>query len=887
MTEDQNDDLTNDQNEPQETITRITGMYKDWFLDYASYVILERAVPAIEDGFKPVQRRIMHSMKDLDDGRYSKVANIVGHTMQYHPHGDASIADAMVQIGQKDLLIDTQGNWGNILTGDRAAASRYIEARISKFGLDVVFNPKITEWQASYDGRRKEPVNLPVMFPLLLAQGGEGIAVGLSTKILPHNFIELIDASVKHLQGKKFTILPDFPTAGIADFSNYNDGLRGGKVRVRSKISQLDKNTLVITELPFGTTTSSLIDSILKANDKGKIKVKKIEDNTAAEVEILVHLPSGLSPDKTIDALYAFTSCESSISPLGCVIENNKPLFVGVTEMLRRSTDNTVQLLKQELEIRLGEFEEQWHFASLERIFIENRIYRDIEEEETWEGVISAIDKGLKPHVKHLKRTVTTEDISRLTEIRIKRISKFDIDKAQQKIDALEDQIAEVKNHLAHLIDYAIAYFTRLKKEYGKGRERKTEIRTFGDVDATKVIIRNTKLYVNREEGFVGTSLKRDEYVGDCSDIDDVIVFTKEGKMMVTKVDSKTFIGKDIIHIAIFKKKDKRTIYNMIYKDGAKGPSYIKRFAVTSITRDKDYDLTNGNKGSVSLYFSANTNGEAEVVSIILRQAGSIKKLKWDIDFADIIIKGRASKGNLVTKYPVKRVELKEKGVSTLKPRKIWFDDTVQRLNVDGRGELIGEFRGEDKLLIINQSGMVKTVTPEVTMHFDDDMIVMEKWIPKKPISAIYFNGEKELYYVKRFLIEQEGREESFISEHPNSQLEIVSTDWKPMAEIVFAKERGKDRKENIELNIEEFIDIKGVAAQGNQLTKDKVNQVNLLDSLPYEAPEEIHANDLEVVDEKEVPPSSSEIKNSESSKNKPDSNDDLDRDDEGQITLF
>jgi topoisomerase IV subunit A len=884
MTEDQNDDLVNEHNEPQETITRVTGMYKDWFLDYASYVILERAVPAIEDGFKPVQRRIMHSMKDLDDGRYSKVANIVGHTMQYHPHGDASIADAMVQIGQKDLLIDTQGNWGNILTGDRAAASRYIEARISKFGLDVVFNPKITEWQYSYDGRRKEPVNLPVMFPLLLAQGGEGIAVGLSTKILPHNFIELIEASIKHLQGKKFTILPDFPTAGIADFSNYNDGNRGGKVRIRAKISQLDKNTLVITELPFGTTTSSLIDSILKANDKGKIKVKKIEDNTAAEVEILVHLPSGLSPDKTIDALYAFTSCESSISPLGCVIEDNKPLFIGVTEMLRRSTDNTVQLLKQELEIKLGELEEQWHFASLERIFIENRIYRDIEEEETWEGVINAIDKGLKPHIKHLKRAVTTEDIARLTEIRIKRISKFDIDKAQQKIDALEEQIAEIKNHLEHLIDYAIAFFKRLKKEYGEGRERKTEIRTFDDVDATKVIIRNTKLYVNREEGFIGTSLRRDEYVGDCSDIDDIIVFTKEGKMMVTKVDSKTFIGKDIIHVAVFKKKDKRTIYNMIYRDGKGGPSYIKRFAVTSITRDREYDLTNGNKGSVSLYFSANPNGEAEVVTINLRQTGSVKKLKWDIDFADILIKGRVSKGNLVTKFTVKRVELKEKGVSTLKPRKIWFDDTVQRLNVDGRGELIGEFRGEDKLLIINQSGVLKTVTPEVTMHFDNNMIVMEKWVPKKPISAIYFNGEKEMYYVKRFLIDQEGREESFISEHPNSQLEIISTDWKPMAEIVFAKERGKERKDNLEINLEEFITIKGISALGNQLTKDKVNQVNLLESLPYEAPEEVHADDLEVVDEKEV---STETKSKSSNTDSDSENSNLDSDDEGQITLF
>ncbi|OZV68553.1 DNA gyrase/topoisomerase IV subunit A [Winogradskyella aurantia] len=866
----EHDESVQEENGSQETITKVTGMYKDWFLDYASYVILERAVPAIEDGFKPVQRRIMHSMKDLDDGRYNKVANIVGHTMQYHPHGDASIADAMVQLGQKDLLIDTQGNWGNILTGDRAAASRYIEARLSKFALDVVYNPKITEWQASYDGRRREPINLPVMFPLLLAQGGEGIAVGLSTKILPHNFIELIDASVKHLKGKRFTLVPDFPTAGIADMTSYNDGLRGGKVRVRARISQRDKNTLVISEIPFGTTTSTLIDSILKANDKGKIKIKRIEDNTAAEVEILVYLPTGISPDKTIDALYAFTNCEVSISPLGCVIEDNKPFFVGVTEMLRRSTDNTVQLLKQELEIKLGEYEEQWHFASLERIFIENRIYRDIEEEETWEGVISAIDKGLKPFTTNLKRAVTEDDIVRLTEIRIKRISKFDIEKAQQKIDALEAQIAEVKHHLANLIDYSIAYFERLKKDYGNGKERKTEIRVFDDVDATKVVIRNTKLYVNREEGFVGTSLKRDEYVCDCSDIDDIIVFTQDGTMMVTKVDSKTFVGKNIIHVAVFKKKDKRTIYNMIYRDGKGGPSYVKRFAVTSITRDREYDLTNGNKNSVVWYFSANPNGEAEVVTILLRQAGSIKKLKWDLDFADILIKGRGSKGNLVTKYAIKRIELKEKGVSTLKPRKIWFDDTVQRLNVDGRGELIGEFRGEDRLLIITQSGLVKTIIPELTTHFDSDMIVLEKWIPKKPISAIYYDGEKERYYVKRFLIENEGKEESFISDHSDSQLEIVSTDWKPMADVEFTKERGKDRKPNMEVNLEEFIAIKGINALGNQLTKDKINQISLLEPLPYEPPKQVPADELEVVDE-ETLSGTDEINSSKASNNKSD----------------
>ena len=898
----ENDDIINDPIDNQETITRVTGMFKDWFLDYASYVILERAVPAIEDGFKPVQRRILHSMKDLDDGRYNKVANIVGHTMQYHPHGDASIADAMVQIGQKDLLIDAQGNWGNVLTGDRAAASRYIEARLSKFALDVVFNPKITEWQASYDGRRKEPINLPVMFPLLLAQGAEGIAVGLSTKVLPHNFIELIEGSIKHLQGKRFTILPDFATGGVADFNNYNDGLRGGRVRCRAKISQLNKNTLVITEVPYGTTTSSLIDSILKANEKSKIRIKKIEDNTAAEVEILVHLPAGISPDKTIDALFAFTSCETSISPLGCVIEDNKPLFIGVTEMLKRSTDHTVDLLKQELEIKLGEFEEQWHFASLERIFIQNRIYRDIEEEETWPGVINAIDKGLQPHIKHLKRTITEEDITRLTEIRIKRISKFDIDKAQQKIDALEDQIAETKGFLANLIAYAIAYFKRLKSEYGEGKERKTEIKTFGDVDATKVIIRNTKLYVNREEGFVGTGLKRDEYVCDCSDIDDLIVFTQDGKLMITKVGSKTFIGKGIVHVAVFKKKDKRTIYNMIYKDGKGGASYIKRFAVTGVTRDKEYDLTNGKANSNVLYFSSNPNGEGEVVSVLLRQVGSVKKLKWEIDFADIIIKGRVSKGNLVTKHAVKRIELKEKGVSTLKPRKIWFDDTIQRLNVDGRGELVGEFRGEDRILVITQSGIAKTIIPEITAHFEEDMIVLEKWVPNKPISAIYFDGAKEKYYVKRFMIENENREDVFISDHASSTLELVSTDWRPVVKLSFAKDRGKARREDQTIDIEQFISVKGVSALGNQLTKLKINQIDLMEPLPFEEPKETPADDIQVVDEEiitktETNPSletgedsehSNKNMSSEDSPVKPDSTpSNQDGDNEGQITLF
>ena len=863
MLEENNDHLEEDFGN-QETITKVTGMYKDWFLDYASYVILERAVPGIKDGFKPVQRRILHSMKDLDDGRYNKVANIVGHTMQYHPHGDASIADAMVQIGQKELLIDMQGNWGNILTGDRAAASRYIEARLSKFALDVVFNPKTTDWQSSYDGRRKEPIDLPVKFPMLLAQGAEGIAVGLSTKILPHNFNELIDASIKHLKGKTFTLIPDFLTGGIADFSNYNDGKRGGKIRVRAKIGQLDKKTLVITEIPFGTTTSSLIDSVLKANDKGTIKIKQIEDNTAANVEILIHLPSGISPDKTIDALFAFTSCENPISPLCCVIDDNKPVFIGVSEVLRRSTDHTVELLKLELEIQLNELEEQWHFASLERIFIENRIYRDIEEEATWEGVIKAIDEGLKPHIKHLKRAITEEDIVRLTEIRIKKISKFDIDKAKQFIESLEDKIAEVKHHLANLIDFAIDYFKNLKTKYGKGKERLTEIRLFDDIVATKVVMRNTKLYVNREEGFIGTSLKKDEYVDDCSDIDDVIIFRSDGVMMITKVDAKTFVGKDIIHVAVFKKNDKRTVYNMIYRDGKSGPNYMKRFNVTGVTRDKEYDLTAGSKASTVLYFTANPNGEAETVTINLRAVGSVKKLKWDIDFSDLTIKGRSSKGNIVSKYNIKKIELKSQGVSTLKPRKIWFDETVQRLNVDERGELLGEFRGEDRLLIISQKGLVKTIKPELTTHFDGDMIVLEKWVPEKPISAIYYDGEKERYYIKRFMIDNPNKEEVFISEHPKSQLEIVSTDYRPMAEIVFSKRS----LENIKVNLEEFIGVKGLKAQGNQLTTEKIKVVNMLEPLPYEAPivEEVEVNDEEIVD---FPIAVSEIKESIVDKNK------------------
>ena len=850
------EDNTPQNTTPQgDSIIKVTGMYQDWFLDYASYVILERAVPAIEDGFKPVQRRIMHSLKELDDGRYNKVANVVGNTMQYHPHGDASIGDAIVQIGQKDLLIDTQGNWGNILTGDDAAAPRYIEARLSKFALDVVFSPKVTEWQSSYDGRKKEPISLPVKFPLLLAQGTEGIAVGLSTKILPHNFIELIEASVAYLKGKSFELYPDFPTAGIMDVSGYNDGARGGRVRVRAKISQLDKSTLCITEIPFTTTTTSLIDSILKANEKGKIKIKKVDDNTAANVEILVHLPNGTSPDKTIDALYAFTACETAISPITCVIEDNKPHFLTVSEVLRRSTDRTVSLLKQELEIELSELEMQWHSASLEKIFIREEMYIDFKNYTDKESLYEYLYQRFEPFKKDLIREITDDDLAKLTQIPMIRITRFDSYKADENILKIEADIEEVKNHLANLIDYAISHFERLKKTYGKGRERKTEMRVFDTIEATKVVVRNTKLYVNRAEGFVGTGLRKDEYVGDCSDIDDVIVFTESGAMYVTKVSDKQYIEKNIIHVAVFKKDDKRTVYNMIYKDGQTGFSYIKRFNVTGITRDKKYELIPQHKESRVLYFTANPNGEAEVVTVNLRQLGTLRKLRWDIDFADTLIKGRGVKGNLVSKYAIKRIELKEKGVSTLKPRKIWFDDIVKRLNTEERGTLLGAFKGDDRMLLITKEGIVKTIIPELSLHFENNIAVMEKWVPEKPISVIYYDGEKERVFVKRFVVENENREELVITEHPKSQLLFVSADWRPMAEVVFTKEKGKE-KENLIVNLEEFISVKGIKALGNQLTTDKVKTINTLESLPYEEPQEEDPIE-DLGDEEIVPPPS------------------------------
>ena len=826
-------DIDNIENDGLKEIVHVSGMYEDWFLDYASYVILERAVPHIYDGFKPVQRRILHSLKELDDGRYHKVANVIGHTMKYHPHGDASIGDAMVQLGQKNLLLDMQGNWGNTATGDRAAAPRYIEVRLTPFALDVAFNKKITSWNSSYDGRGREPETLPVKFPLLLAHGVEGIAVGLSTKILPHNFNELIDASVKVLKGIKPRIFPDFSSGGMADFSNYNDGKRGGKIRVRAKIKAIDKSTLHITELPFTTNTSSLINSIIKANDKGKIKIKRIEDNTAEEVEIAIYLPSGISPDKTIDALYRFTDCELSISPLACIIDDNKPVFIGVSEMLQKSTNHTVDLLTQELEVTLKELKDKWHFSSLERIFIENRIYHAIEELESWEEIISTIHHEIKPFCNNLIREVTDDDVERLTEIKIKRITKFDLDKAINDIQILEKKIKEVEYNLDNIIEYAINYFKDLKKKYGINKERKTEIKEFESIDATKVVVANKKLYFNKEEGFIGTAMRKDEYVCDCSDIDDVIVFKQDGSMKVVKVDSKVFVGKGIIHAAVFKKKDTRTIYNMIYTDGKSGYSMMKRFNVSSITRNKDYFLTKSEKGSKIIYFTANPNGEAETVTVHLRKLQKLKILKFDYDFAQLAIKGKGSVGNILTKNKVKKIELKSEGVSTLSARKIWFDPNVRRLNTEERGNLLGDFAANDKILTINDDGSLELKSFDISTHFDDNMIIIEKHNPKKPISAVYFDGNKENFFVKRFLIENLSQKFTFISDHKKSFLEKVSTDWRPQLEVLYKKEKGKERKKDI-IDVENFIAIKGPKSIGNRLSANKINSVNLLDPLEY-----------------------------------------------------
>ena len=817
--------------EALERVIQVAGMYNNYFLDYASYVILERAVPHQDDGLKPVQRRILHSLDEMDDGRFHKVANVIGNTMKYHPHGDASIGDAMVQIGQKDLLLDCQGNWGNIFTGDRAAAPRYIEVRLSKLGKEILFNPKTTTWLQSYDGRNKEPETLPVKFPLLLASGVEGIAVGLACKTLPHNFVELIDASVATLQGKGFTLYPDFPTGGTADVENYNDGLRGGKVRVRGRIEKADNKTLVIRELPFGVTTSSLIESILKANDKGKIKIKRVEDNTASEVEIVIHLANNVSPDKMIGALFAFTDCEVSISPNSTVILNDKPQFLGVKELLKISTERTKGLLKLELEIELGELQEKWHFASLEKIFIENRIYRDIEECETWEDILATIHKGLKPHTKHLLRAVTDEDVTRLTEIRIKRISKFDSFKADRLIEGLEGDIDQVKHHLDHLTDYAIEWFRMLKKKYGAGRERKTELRSFESISRSAVAVANVKLYAQKEEGFVGYGLKRGEgeLVGECSDIDDIIVIRKDGIMQVSKVSQKAFFGKDIIHVAVWKRGDERTVYNCIYFDGATGRSMMKRFNVPAITRDREYNITKGTPKSRILYFTANPNGEAEIVTVFLRANARLKKLKLDVDFSDLAIRGRGAGGNLVSKNAIRKIEMSEEGVSTLGARKVWYDETVRTLNAEGRGRLLGEFMADDRIVVFLSSGEYAFTGFDLNTRFDDKMIHLEKWHPQRPVSVVYYEGEKEDWYVKRFHAELVQKAFSFIGDHENSRLGVVSTAHHPLVRIRFNRrfKETRDREDEI-FDASDFIAIKGIRALGNKLSGLPVTDVQL-----------------------------------------------------------
>lgn len=836
MSEENN--LENQPGKEEATERALKGMYKDWFLDYASYVILERAVPNIEDGLKPVQRRILHSMKEMDDGRYNKVANIIGNTMQYHPHGDASIGDAIVNLGQKDLLIDTQGNWGDIRTGDRAAAPRYIEARLTKFALEVAFNKQTTNWQKSYDGRKNEPITLPMKFPLLLAQGVEGIAVGLSTKIMPHNFIELINGSIAVLKGKTTKLLPDFPTGGLADFSDYNSGQRGGKIKVRARIAEQDKKTILIQEIPYGQTTTSVIDSIIKANDKGKIKIKKVVDNTAKELEIEVNLAPGISADKTIDALYAFTNCEVSISPNACVIVDNKPHFLSVDEILRINTENTRDLLRQELEIKRGELEEKWHFSSLEKIFIEERIYRDIEEETTWEGVLSAIDKGLEPFKKLLKREVTQDDIVRLTEIKIKRISKFDSFKADEILKGIEDELAEVNHHLENLTDYAIAYFQNLLKKYGKGKERLTEERQFGDIQAAVVAVANEKLYANLDEGFVGTGLKKDTYISDCSDIDDIIVFTADGNYTVSKVSAKAFFGKNIIHVSVWRKGDDRKVYNCVYTDGKTNKTFAKRFNVNSITRDKPYNVGKNDQSKVQ-YFSANPNGEAELVTVYLHGLAKARKKVFDFDFSELAIKGRGSQGNTVSKYRLRKVELKQKGKSTIGGRDIWYESAIGRLNVDERGVLLGSFQTDDLILVIYHSGDYQLTSHELTNHYDPkDVMVIEKFNPNKVISAVHYDAKQKTHYVKRFLIETStvGKKFYFINEGRNSNLVYAST--KPNATIHLVTKNDKKEKQEEDIVLRDFIDTKGWKSTGNKLTYDQFVKLSDVE-VPVEEVEE------------------------------------------------
>jgi topoisomerase IV subunit A len=842
-------------------IVPLNGLYQNWFLDYASYVILERAVPSLYDGLKPVQRRILHSMREMEDGRYNKVANIIGNTMKYHPHGDASIGDALVQIGQKDLLIDCQGNWGNTLTGDGAAAARYIEARLSKFALHVAFNPKTTNWLSSYDGRNKEPQQLPMKFPLLLAQGAEGIAVGMACKFLPHNFIELIDQSINHLRGKKVEISPDFPNGGMADFSGYNDGLRGGRVRIRAKIRKVDNKTLIINEIPYGTTTTSLIESVIKANDKAKIKIKKIEDNTSSEAEIIVHLAPGVSPDKTIDALYAFTDCEVSVSPNSSIIDGERPRFMGISEILKVNTDHTVKLLRLELEIKLDELERQWHFSTLEKLFINHEMYIDFKLYSDREALYVYLYERFKPFHKQLLREIQDEDLHKLTQIPMIRITRFDADKADEALLKIEEEMLQVKHHLAHLVDYAIDYFKDLKKRFGAGRERKTEIKTFDTISASKVIIANRKLYVDYEEGFIGYGLKKNEAVCDCSEIDDIICFFSSGKLMITKVADKKFIGKGLIYANVWKKGDTRTIYHLFYQDGTGGPTMMKRFYVNSITRDTEYDLTKGTKGSKMLYFSVHPNGEREVVSVFLRQRPHLKRLRFDIDLGALLIKGRNSAGNRVTKEIIQKIVQKEVGGSTLAARKIWYDTVVGRLNDEGRGKFLGSFKGEDRILTLYKNGEYRLSSFDLATHFDEDIIHIEKWIQDRPISAVYYDAEKELHYVKRFTCEiTQDKRVGFITEAPGSYLDVVSTAFRPEARIVFNKllKETKNLPDQI-LNLADLIDVKGMKAQGNQVTKMKVKEIVLTHPIdespePWPQAEEI-LDEVELVeDEAETP---------------------------------
>ncbi len=839
MAEDEIEDLNpslGDEHNPfenkqvDEKIIPVGGLYQNWFLDYASYVILERAVPALNDGLKPVQRRILHSMKELEDGRYNKVANIIGNTMKYHPHGDASIGDALVQLGQKELLIDCQGNWGNTLTGDGAAAPRYIEARLSKFALHVAFNPKTTNWLMSYDGRNKEPEQLPMKFPLLLAQGAEGIAVGMACKFLPHNFIELIDQSINHLRGKKVELLPDFPNGGMADFTGYNDGLRGGRVRVRAKIKKVDNKTLTIHEIPFGTTTGSLIESVLKANDKGKIKIKKIEDNTSSEAEIIVHLFPGVSPDKTIDALYAFTDCEVSMAPNSSIIDGDKPRFLGVTEILKINTDNTVRLLKLELEIRLDELERQWHFSTLEKLFINNEMYIDFKHYSDRESLYEYLYKRFEPFKKQLIRAIEDEDLHKLTQIPMIRITRFDSTKADDALLKIEEEIQVVKAHLNNLVEYAIDYYKDLKKRFGAGKERKTEIKVFDNISATKVIIANRKLYVDYEEGFIGYGLKKNEPIGDCSDIDDIICFFASGKMLVTKVSDKKFVGKDLIFASVWKKGDTRTIYHLFYQDGVGGATMMKRFYVNSITRDSEYDLTKGAKGSKMLYFSVHPNGEREVITVLLRPRPHLKRLRFDVDLGELLIKGRNSAGNRVTKEIIQKIVQKEVGGSTLAARKIWYDGIVGRLNDEGRGKFLGSFKGDDRILTLYRNGEYRLSSFDLATHFDEDMVHIEKWIQYRPISTVYFDAEKEMHYVKRFVCEvQVDKRISFISEAAGSYMDVVSTAYRPEAKIVYNKllKETKNLPDNV-MNLADLIEVKGMKAQGNQMTKLKVKEIIL-----------------------------------------------------------